>query len=342
MGQELTPAQLERLKQQKALRFQAMGLPAAAGQIVDIPVENMPTQRVYKAPVQVVEESYEPQNEAPQKPTNVEIPNESNVAQQIQIQLAEERAMRQNALYTAPRDKFNALDAIRKGAKKQEFKTFIKAESHGSNGNQIPVPKVGRKPVRPGQPQERSKTAVPVQQYNAPKNPEADALESMFTDRAPGISMRSSGNGVPQGDLIQTDENYSNIGPTFDPVAHLKAKAAEKGVNLELPQRQQTPQVFQTDNSGQMQQMMLMMETMMKNQQKPSGYDLSTLKPTIEAIAKRIAEDTIRKVLKEYVESQKKKKVFEVVSAKQNVVKIDNEFFQLKKVNIKTNTSHQS
>jgi len=334
--QELTPAQLERIKQQKIQRFKSLGLPGNAGQLVDVPVENVPKQRVYEPPAAPVVENVQQQYDMPQNTSNVVIPNESDVSQQIQIQLAEERAERQRLLYTAPRDKFNALDAIKKGAKRQEFRTFLKAESNGGKGGQLPEPKVGRKrQTRPGQPQEKSKSAVPVQTYNVPKIDEAENLESLFTDRAPGISMRNSGNNVPQGNLIQTDENYSNIGPSYDPVLYLKKKAAEKGINIDFSkkqQQQQSPQVFQTDNSEQMSKMMLMMETLMKTQQKNSGYDLATLKEMMETIAKKAAEDMIKKVLREYAEGQKKKNIYEVANKEKNIIKINDKFYQLKQV----------
>jgi hypothetical protein len=339
MGQELTPAQLERLKQQRTERFKAMGLPATAGQLIDVPVESIPQQRVYAAPAPVVEESAQPQYDVPQQ-TDVQIPNQANVETAIQQQLAEERAQRQMDMYKAPRDKFTALQAIRSGAKKQEFNTFIKAEANGGKGAQLPEPKVGKKrPTRPGQPQEKSASAVAPEGF-IPKggSGELDMLEGLFTDKSPGISMRSSGNAGPQGTLIETDENYSNVGPSFDPVSHLKAKAAEKGIVLDLNKKKQvltegeTHQIYQTGNSEQLDRMMLMMEAMMKSQQQNKTIDIDALKDEMRAIAKKAAEDTIRKVLKEYAESQKKKNIFEVVNKDQNVVKIGDKYYKLQPV----------
>lgn len=347
---QLTPAQIEVIRQQRAQRMQKMGLPATAGRIADIPVENMPAQRVYAPPTPVVEEQVQPQQfvqskyaqqqvQQPQysqpEPQTQEI--ESNIAQQIQIQLAEERAVREASRYTAPRDKYNMLEAIKNGAKKQEFSDFMRAEVRGSlKGDQLPEPKVGkRKPVRPGQPQEKPKISVVLEDAKTSHNAEADALEGMFTDKSSGINVRSA-SGVPQGNLIT--ENYSSVGPTFDPVAHLKRKAAEKGIAVELPQKQpQQNQVFQTNNNDQMLgQMMLMMETMMKNNQKSGGYDLDTLKGMMEATAKKVAEDTIRKVLKEYAETQKKKPMYEVVNKEQKVIKIGEKLYKLTPVIVKS------
>lgn len=333
MSQEMTPAQLERLKQQRAQRFKEMGLPSTAGQIAEAVVEHIPSQRVYDntvaaQPIQqeIVQEQYIRQE------AHTEIPNESNVAAQIQQQLFEERNQRQNAMYTAPRDKFNALEAIRNGAKKQEYKTFIKAESPNQQFEEMKVVKKRR----PGQPQEKSNHAVEPKVFNVRKSAEADMFESMFTDKSSGINMRSTSSGVPSGNLIEANEDYSNIGPSFDPVAHMRKKAAEKGVNIDFQNKnvlneQKTQQVFQADNSSQMGQLMMMMETMMKNNQKSNGYDLSELKTMMESTAKKVAEETMKKVLKEYVESKKTKSnnTYEVVNKDQNVVKIGEKFYKL-------------
>lgn len=339
MGQELTPAQLERIKQQRAEKFKAMGLPATAGQISDIPVEKIPQQRVYKKEAPVVEEAVQPQQDVQQQ-TNVIYSNQENIEAAIQKQLSEERAQRQADMYRAPRDKFSALQAIKSGAKKQEFNNFIKAESSGGKGNQLPEPKVGkRRPVRPGQPQEKSASAIAPEGFSPQGGGgEAAMLESLFTDKSPGISVRSSGNLAPQGTLIETDENYSNIGPSFNPVAHLKSKAAEKGIAVDFNKKRQVltegenHQVFQAGNYEQLDRMMLMMEAMMKNQQKQNSIDIDALKEEMCAIAKKTAENTIRKVLKEYAESQKKKNLFEVVNKEQNVVKIGDKYFKLQPV----------
>lgn len=335
MAQEFTSAQLaqmERIKQQQAQRFKAMGLPANAGKIADIPVEYIPEQRAYDMPTKVIQEVIQPQYDQTPQATNMTVSNSSNVAQQIAQQIAEERSQRQSAIYSAPRDKINALEAIRMGAKRQEFRTFMKADSSGINENQFSELKINKKkPLRPGQPYEKTSQPVQVQTFNAREISETKNLESMFTDGASGISMRSSGSGIPKGDLIQTGNDYSSVAPDYDPVYHLKRKAAEKGVNIDITKRQQsTPQVFQEGNFEQMSQMMLMMETLMKNQQK--NYEISDLKQIMEGIAKKVAEDTMKKVLREYVDTQKKKNVFEMVNKEQNVIKIGESYYQLKKV----------
>jgi hypothetical protein len=338
MAQEnLTPAQLERLKQQKLQRFRAMGLPATAGQIADIPVENMPVQRSYDEPISTpapIQESYESQQYEMNQPPmpQVEVANSADIVQQIQEQVIQERNMRQSVMYGAPRDKFNALDAIRRGAKKQEFKTFMKAESPNNKFEEI---KISKKPQRPGQIKEKVKNPVPVQTFTtAPKSADAEYFESLFTDAAPGINMRSTSSAAPQGQILS--EDYSSYGKHFDPVAHLKNKAAEKGVDLDFTKRHNS-QVFQTENTegGQVTQMMLMMENFMKNQK--NNIDLSTIKELMEATARRVAKETMKEILEEYVKTQQKKKnTFEVVNQEKKVVKIENKYFKLVPVVLKS------
>jgi len=342
MAAELTQAQIEMFKQQRAQRFKELGLPATAGQIAEAVVENLPTQRVYEQPVQ------EQVDYTNSQPTYQEssIPNanfnpstQGDIEDNIRKQIAEERAQRMAVLNNAPRDKFNVLQAIKNGAKKQEFGAFMKAETHGVSGVQLPEPKVGKR--RPGQ-QEKSQFAVEPKVNNVPESREAKMFEQMFTDGNSSIGMRQPGANLPKGNLIETDENYSNMGAAFDPVAHLQKKASEKGLNIDLSTKRrvisenENRQVFQEQNSDYLQKMMTMMESMIKNQNQARNYDIELLKQEVKAIAKKTAEETIKAVLKEYLESQKKKNVFEVVNKEKNIVKVGDKYFKLQQVVLKS------
>jgi len=330
MEQQLTPAQKEVLRQQKLARFKQMGLPSAAGQIAETPVEYQVTQRTYEAPAPVMQESY-----VPQPTTSMDNGIEQDVAQKIAQQIAEERAIRQASMYAGSSDRANAFNAIKRGAKKSEFAAFVKIDSPNNKFEEI---KISKKNNRPGQPQEKSKVAVALESFAKPaKSAEAEAFENMFIDRpTSGINMKSTpGGAVPQGQIM--NEEYSSYGATFNPLAHLQKRAHEKGVNVDLANRQslvENRQVFQTGNQDQLSQVMLMMETMMKNQN--NNYDLNSLKEMMEVTAKKVAEDTIKKVLTQYAESQKKKNVFEVVNKEQNVIKVGEKFYKLTPVTVKS------
>lgn len=342
MAAELTQAQIEMFKQQRAQRFKELGLPATAGQIAEAVVENLPTQRVYEQPVQeqIDYASSQPTYQEPSAPNqNFDPSTQANIENDIRKQIAEERAQRMAVLNNAPRDKFNVLQSIKNGAKKQEFSAFMKAETHGASGVQLPEPKVGKR--RPGQ-QEKSQFAVEPKGNNVPESREAKMFEQMFTDGNSSIGIRQPGANLPKGNLIETDENYSNIGAAFDPVAHLQKKASEKGLNIDFQNSKRAisegvnHQVFQEQNSDYLQKMMIMMESMIKNQNQTRNYDIELLKQEVKAIAKKTAEETIKAVLKEYLESQKKKNVFEVVNKEKNIVKVGDKFFKLQQVVLKS------
>ncbi|MFA5068184.1 MAG: hypothetical protein WC466_09175 [Candidatus Izemoplasmatales bacterium] len=308
MQANLTPAQLEQLRLQKIQKFKEMGLPHTAGQISDMLVENIPEASSYSSEIY----------ESAQSSSD----NSANIAMAVQTQIAEERARRSATLHSAPKDKLSALEAIKRGAKKQEFQSILKANGGGADkGYQIPEKKTSQKKEKPSQ-------SVPVEQHNAPKNEEAQMLESMFTDSA-SISISQS----PSSPIVNVNSDYSNIGPSFDPTYLIRKRAQESGKKYTSENSQQ--QVFSenVNSSNQMNQMMLTIEQLLKNQQK--NYDIEMLKEIMHNIAKEVAEDVIGKVLKEYVESHKKKIAFEYANKDKNVIKIDDKYYQLRPVTIK-------
>lgn len=335
---EMTPAQIERLKQQQINRFKKMGFPVSAGQMMDIPVENLPEQRVYESPAHapIIKEQSETQQSY--NTTLKQTENEAQIAQQLAQQLAEERVQKQSSMYTAPRDKINTLEQIKRGAKKNEFNSFIKAEHIGVNGNQIPEVKSPKRQNRPGQLQEKTKNPIAPQEFSARGGSEFNMIEDLFTDKSTGINICSNGE-LPQGNLINVHGDYSDIGPTFDPVRHLQEKAKLKGIDINLTDRKvlNENQVFKAESDDRLEQMMLMMEAFTKNQQKNIGYNSNELKELIVIISKKVAEITMKKLLKEYAETQKKKKFYEVVVPEKNIVKTsENLYFQMIPVKVKS------
>jgi hypothetical protein len=314
-------------------KFKEMGLPVNAGQIIDVPVENIPTQRVYSENKQDTEQESQQYS---QNKESFDTTTNENIMSAIQTQLAEERSKRQSILHTAPKERLNALEAIRRGAKKQEFSTFIKVESNSGKGNQLPEPKIGRK-------KEKIEQSVPLESLpKAQKNSEAEMLEACFTEKPGLIDIPSSKMSTSNETLIQADENYSNFGPSFNPLEQLRKRAEERGVSLDFNKEKQiVPESNKTlrenNNGDQLQKLMLTVESLLKNQQK--NYDLEMLKEIMSNIAKKVAEETIAKILKEYVESQKRKNVFEVANKEKNIIKISDKYYQLKPVTIKHNNT---
>jgi len=326
---EYTPAQLEAIKQQKVNRFKQMGLPSNAGQIADMPVENMSEQRMYIPPKNeqaIITEV----NNTPQVNSIMDIVDDTNVSRKILEQLEEERNLRQATMYNAPRDKYNALESIKRGAKKKDFSAFIKAEN-GHQNSELPINRNSTQNRTPTQ-NKNSKNSVKLENFNAPKIAGAESLENLFTGKQSNVSIKPYG--AKNEGFIETDKDYSNIGPSYDPVSYLRNKTDEKGINLNFDKKNKPNQVFDIQSNTQMENMMTMMESFMKNQQKAPLYDFAVQKEMMEDIAKRIAMDVIKKVLKEYVETQKNKNVFKVINQKQNIVEIAGRYYKLNPVKI--------
>ena len=326
--EQLTPAQLEAIKRDKINRFKKMGLPATAGQLVNIPIEHMPGQPSYiqeseygqEAPM--IEEEFQYSYREPAVDTS----NNINLANELAQQLAEERNVRQMTMATAPKNKKDLLNQIKRGAKKQEFGACIKAGG-GVQGFQIPEPKVGKPKSR--NPNDKPTIAVEVESFQPQSSSEANMLESMFTG---GSSRPTSNISAPStGNLIS--EDYSNYGASTDLVGQLRERL-EKKVDMLTERAIPKNQTNLNANSGDISTIMEMIENI-SNKQPSNSTDMYVMKQMMEEIAKRVAEDTMKRVLKEYAENQKKKTVYEVVDSKQNVVKVGDKYFQLKPVTIK-------
>ena len=127
--EQLTPAQLEAIKRDKINRFKKMGLPATAGQLVNIPIEHMPGQPSYiqeseygqEAPM--IEEEFQYSYREPAVDTS----NNINLANELAQQLAEERNVRQMTMATAPKNKKDLLNQIKRGAKKTRIWRLYKS-----------------------------------------------------------------------------------------------------------------------------------------------------------------------------------------------------------------------
>lgn len=210
---------------------------------------------------------------------------------------------------------YKSLQDIKKGAKKQFFKEFVQAtEGKTAAGYQIPEVKTKK---TPGQ---KATNVVAPQVFEAKRSAEADSLEKMMLGDA-GINISSTMNklGVPQGDLVSEID-----GPSFDPVTTLKEKIAQKGT---------TYQPEYTPKGNQLTEMKEMMRLMME-QQKPA-YDMNLLKEMMEIIAKKVAENTMKQVISEFLAENKKKNVYEVYNKEKQIVKIGDKLYKLTPVVIK-------
>jgi len=227
---------------------------------------------------------------------------------------------------TAP-NKFKALADLKRGAKKGEFRQFIKAEKKvaaSQEGFQIPEAKTRRNPN-----ESKSKNAIaPTAKIPVKQSAEAKSLEEMM--------FGSGGGGVNVSSTSSSNEQIVDIvGPTFDPQSVLQKKQA-KSVS-EYSQFSQTAKNSQIEQpkapiSNEMSQIMEMMEVIMKQKNTSNMPELKTM---METIAKRVAENTMKTVINEFVEKTKKQNLYEVYSKSKNIVKIKGKLYKLTPVKLK-------
>jgi len=218
----------------------------------------------------------------------------------------------------ANKDVYKTLQDIKRGAKKQFFKEFVKAtDGKTASGYQIPESKQSKK--RPAD-SPKSNNAVAPQTFNVPKSQEAYSLERMMLGD-PGINISSTINstGVPSGDLV------SEIDIPFDPVSALRNRSSQSSHN----QSNSSPSY----SNNQMSEIKEMMQIMLE-QNKPS-YDLKVLKEMMEVIAKNVAENTIKNVISEFLAENKKKNVYEVYNKDKNIIKVGNQLYKMVPVTVK-------
>lgn len=306
--EQLTQEQLDRIKKQRIERFKKIGLPENAGQIMNVNVDS----------------NYNQNENIQQNMIN----ENTSIEKDIREQIMQEQNIRNSDMYNAPRDKYSALQAIKNGLKKQEFNVFIKAESHGSQGVQLPEPKVGKRKVGNAN-KEKVESSVKIENFGYKQNSEAIALENMFTESPVKLNLNNK-------NIIETDENYSNVGPEYDPVSHLKKKMEQKqtqhNVNKNLSEN--SNQIFSAEPNFNNDKMIKLLETLLVNQ---NNNDIIQLKKDMRTIAEDAAKSVVKSVLNEYINNHKKQNTFEVVNSQQNIIKIKDSYYKLQKVNVKRN-----
>ena len=248
-------------------------------------------------------------------------------------------------------NKFATLQAIKMGAKKEEFKPIL--EANGAQAYQVPVSRPKR------QEKDKSKNAVAPQYFAAKPLAQASRLEEEFLGGnsgmvSPSVNYTPNNNSlvnhnpvanVPQGQILQEQTIYGM--PDFD--SYAQTRLAEKGVYVnhgQPPQQYQQPtqQANYTESNSQQQQLNEMRGLLLelarnsglnvpKQNSSPSIITEQQRKMIVD-IAKKTAEDTIKAVLKEFVESQRKKPNIELVNKDKNLVRMGDDYYQMTPVKV--------
>ncbi len=253
----------------------------------------------------------------------------------------------ESVVSNAPRNKFEALEALKRGAKKDQFQQLIKADKQGhsaSDGFQLPEPsKKKRHPNAPGQ-QVDEKHKVAVGNIARPKSDgdsELGQIAAMFDEPGASMAVVPTGEGQAIPDQIIAKPlgmEYSAGIPEFNPLETFKKRMSEKRQVEEVAKKPNTAgdfdKVHSTPGKEIDENSRSKTQDDFKRQQEPS-FNYYHLKDMITDISSRVAEEKINKILESYANNQKKQNLYEVVNKEQNLVKIDNKYYQLKEVQVK-------
>jgi len=255
----------------------------------------------------------------------------------------------ESVVSNAPRNKFEALEALKRGAKKEQFQQLIKADKQGhsaSDGFQLPEPsKKKRHPNAPGQ-QLDPKHRVAVDGIAKPKSSvdgELGQIAAMFDEPSAAVVPMGDTQTIPDQIIPQPlGMDYSTGVPEFNPLETFKKRMAEKRQVEEVAVKPNTAgdfdKVYPTPGENFDENSRAKAQDDFKRQQEPS-LNYYHLKDMITEISTRIAEEAAEKkiiaVLESYAKKQKKQNMFEVVNKEKNLVKIDDKYFQLKEVQVR-------
>jgi hypothetical protein len=241
------------------------------------------------------------------------------------------------------------IQQIKSGAAKSELSKYVSASSKSSGSSTpglagfdpIPEVKANRKnPSVPGQ-QVNSEYKVPIDNFSAPNrgvdNSELSMIDSMFSGEGSRISMNPyGGNAFDSGQPLmpQNSQNTQidlgstlNAMPSFNPEHAVQRAQAKAQGNSFLQFAQGNPIGNPSDYANQ--------ESYVEQQTQSMGIT-PAMKMMMESIAKTMAEQTIKKVLTDFTETQKNKTFYEVYNKEKSIVKTaDGKLYKLTPVQIK-------
>ena len=241
------------------------------------------------------------------------------------------------------------IQQIKSGAAKSELSKYVSASSKSSGSSTpglagfdpIPEVKANRKnPSVPGQ-QVNSEYKVPIDNFSAPNrgvdNSELSMIDSMFSGEGSRVSINPyGGNAFDSGQPLmpQNSQNTQidlgstlNAMPSFNPEHAVQRAQAKAQGNSFLQFAQQNPIGNPSDYVNQ--------ESYVEQQTQSMGIT-PAMKMMMESIAKTMAEQTIKKVLTDFTETQKNKTFYEVYNKEKSIIKTaDGKLYKLTPVQIK-------
>jgi hypothetical protein len=245
------------------------------------------------------------------------------------------------------------IQQIKSGAAKSELNKYVSASSKSSGSSTpglagfdpLPEVKVNRQnPNAPTQ-QVNSEYKVPLDNFSSPNkgvdNSELSMIDAMFSGEGSRMSMNPYGaNSFDSGQPLipQRSQNTQldlgstlNSMPSFNPEhAVQRAKAKSQGNSfLQFAQESPAgnPSDYAVDYAPQ--------DSHIAQQNQNMGIT-PAMKMMMESIAKTMAEQTIKRVLTEFTETQKNKVFYEVYNKEKSIIKTsDGKLYKLTPVQVK-------
>lgn len=239
------------------------------------------------------------------------------------------------------------IQQIKSGAAKSELSKYVAASSKSSGSSTpglagfdpIPVSKPKGNPNQQSA-QVNSEYKVALDSFSAPNrgvdNSELSMIDAMFTGEGSRVSMNPYSNGFDAGQplMSQRPQNMEldlgstlNSMPSFNPEHAIQRAQAKSQGNSFLQFAQQNPTGTPSD---------YMTQDPYLDQQAQSMGITPSMKMMMESIAKTMAEQTIKKVLTDFTETQKNKTFYEIYNKEKSIIKTaDGKLYKLTPVQIK-------
>lgn len=240
------------------------------------------------------------------------------------------------------------IQQIKSGAAKSEISKYVSAASKTSGSSTpglagfdpIPEAKPRKHPNAPSQ-QVNPEYKVGLDSFSAPNrggidNSELSMIDSMFSGEGSRVSMNPYGTAFDSGQPIMQHNsrdmqldlgNTLSAMPSFNP-EHAVQRAQSKAQNNSFLKFAQQNAVGQPED--------YVVQDPSANHQMQNMGITPAMKMMMESIAKTMAEQTIKKVLTEFTETQKSKTFFEVYNKEKSIIKTaDGKLYKLTPVQIK-------
>lgn len=240
------------------------------------------------------------------------------------------------------------IQQIKSGAAKSELNKYVSAASKSSGSSTpglagfeaIPEVKPRKNPNAPTQ-QVNPEYKVGLDSFSAPSkggvdNSELSMIDAMFSGEGSRVSMNPYGSAFDSGQPIMPQNsremqldlgNTLSAMPSFNP-EHAVQRAQAKAQNNSFLKFAQQNAVGQPEDY-------VVQDPSLNNQMQNIGIT-PAMKMMMESIAKTMAEQTIKKVLTEFTETQKSKTFFEVYNKEKSIIKTaDGKLYKLTPVQIK-------